>query len=61
MDDNCVNLAADGIFSRRTHYNSLCRDKNKHYGTSYMTVYKGMSHVILPCMHKLAPNMRLVA
>jgi hypothetical protein len=28
--DNSENVAAGGIINRRTHNNSLCRDKNKH-------------------------------
>jgi hypothetical protein len=29
--------------------------------TSYMKVYKAMSHVMLPCMHELSPAPTLVA
>jgi hypothetical protein len=40
---------------------SLCRDKNKHYGTSYVMVYKAMSHVMLAHMRELSPAPALVA
>jgi hypothetical protein len=52
--DNCVNSTAGRIISCRRH-NSLCRDKNKHYMTSYVMVYKAMNHVMLPHMHEPPP------
>jgi hypothetical protein len=51
--DKSANCTAAGIISHRTHHNSLCRDKNKHKVTSYMMVYKAMSHVTLPRMREL--------
>jgi hypothetical protein len=44
--ENSVNGAAGGIINCRTHRNSLCRDKNKLYVTSYMMVYKAINHVL---------------
>jgi hypothetical protein len=44
---NIANFAADGIINRRTYRNSLCSDKNKHYVTSYVMVYKAVRHVWL--------------
>jgi hypothetical protein len=35
--DNNANFVAGGIISRRTHHNSLCGDKNKHWVISYVT------------------------
>jgi hypothetical protein len=59
--DNSVNFAAGGIINRRTHHNSLCRDKNKHLMTSYVMVYKVMSRVMLSRMRELSPAPTLVA
>jgi hypothetical protein len=58
--DNSTNLAAGGNISGRAQHNSLCRDKNKHYVTSYVTVYKAMSHMMLPRMRELSPAPTLV-
>jgi hypothetical protein len=57
---NSANFAAGGIIDRRTHHNSLCEDKNKHYVTSYMMVYKAMSHVTLRRMLKISPLQNLL-
>jgi hypothetical protein len=59
--DKRANFAAGGIISRGTLYNLLCRDKNKHQMTSYVMVYKAMSHVTLPRMYELSPAPTLVA
>jgi hypothetical protein len=59
--DNSLNFAAGGIMNRRTHHNSLCTDKNKHYVTDYVMVYKAMSHVTLPRMRELSPAPPLFA
>jgi hypothetical protein len=59
--DNRVNFEAGKIINRMKHHNSLCRDKNKHCVTSYMLVYKAMSHVTLPRMRELSPAPALVA
>jgi hypothetical protein len=52
--DNSANLAAGGIIHRMTHHNSLCRDKNKHNVTSYVMIYKAMSHMTLFRMRELS-------
>jgi hypothetical protein len=39
----------------------LCRDKDKHYMTSYIMVYKAMSHVALPRTRELYPAPKFVA
>jgi hypothetical protein len=52
---NSANFAAVGIISRRTRRNSFSRDKNKHWVTSYMMVYKAVSHVTLPLMREFSP------
>jgi hypothetical protein len=59
--ENRVNFAASRIINCRTHHNSLCRGKNKHYVTGSVMVYKVMSHVMLPRMRKLSPVPTLVA
>jgi hypothetical protein len=59
--DNGANFAAGGIIGRRTHHNSLYRGENKHWVTSYVMVYKAMSHVTLPHMRELTPAPTLVA
>jgi hypothetical protein len=59
--DNNANFAAEGLINRRTHHNSLCRDKNKHNVTSYVMVYKAMSHVTLPRMRELSRALTLAA
>jgi hypothetical protein len=53
--ENGVNFEAGRIVNYRTHYNSLCTDKKKHLVTSYMMVYKAVSHVALPHMCELSP------
>jgi hypothetical protein len=45
---NSANFAAGYIINRRTHHNSLCRDKNKHW-------------VTLLRMHHLSPDPSLAA
>jgi hypothetical protein len=57
---NSANFAAGGFINRRTH-NSLCRDKNKHYVTSYVMIYKVLSHVTLPRTRGISPAPILVA
>jgi hypothetical protein len=52
--DNRANFAAGGIINRTTNHNSLCRDKNKHYVTSYVMVYKVVSYVTLPRVRELS-------
>jgi hypothetical protein len=59
--DNSMNFAAGGIINHRTHHNSLRRDKNKHWVTSYVMVYKAMSHVPLPRMLEISPSPTLAA
>jgi hypothetical protein len=39
---NSTNFTAGRIIKHKTHHNSLCRDKNKHYMTSYVMVYEVM-------------------
>jgi hypothetical protein len=46
--DNSVNFTAGRIINHRTHHNSLCTDKNKHFITSYVMVYEAMRHVMPP-------------
>jgi hypothetical protein len=58
---NSENFEAGGIINRRTHHNSLCRDKNKHQVTNYMMDYMVMSHVTLPRMRELSSAPTLVA
>jgi hypothetical protein len=58
--DNSANFAAGGIINLRTH-NSLCIDKNKHYMTSYVMVYKATSRVTLSGTRKLSHAPTLVA
>jgi hypothetical protein len=53
--DDSANFAAGGIVNHSTYHNSLCRDKNKHYDTSYLMVYKAMSHETLRRMRELFP------
>jgi hypothetical protein len=60
-EDICTKFAADGIVNNRTHHNSLCRDKNKHQVTSYVMVYKAMSHMTLSRMRELCPGPNSVA
>jgi hypothetical protein len=57
-DDNSPNFAAGGIINRRTHHNSLCRDKNKNRWPvmSWFTI----SHVTLLGMCELSPAPTLV-
>jgi hypothetical protein len=52
-ENNSVNFAACRIINRRTH-DSLCGDENKHWVTSYVLVYKAMSHVTLLRMRELS-------
>jgi hypothetical protein len=52
---NNASFIAGGIIDRRTRRNSLCRDKNKHWVTNYVMVYKAVSHVTLPHMRELFP------
>jgi hypothetical protein len=59
--DNSANFAAGGNINGRTHRNSLCSSKNKHYMTSYVMLYKAMSHVTLSHMRELFPATTLVA
>jgi hypothetical protein len=54
--DNSSSFATGGIINRRTHHNSLCRNKNKHQMTSYVIVDKTVSHVTLPRMRELSPG-----
>jgi hypothetical protein len=49
--ENDVTVVAGGIVNCRTHRNSLCRDKNKLYVTSYVMVYKAINHV-----HEVSPR-----
>jgi hypothetical protein len=56
--DNITNLASGRIINPRTHHNSLCRDKNKHWVTRM--VYKEMSHVVLYRMRELSPIPSLI-
>jgi hypothetical protein len=58
--DKTANFAAGGIINRRTHHNSFCRDKNRHYVTRCPMVYKATSHVMLPHMRELSPASILV-
>jgi hypothetical protein len=58
---NSSNFAAGGITNHRTRHNSLCRDKNKHYVTSYVMGYKAVRHVTLPAMCDLFVAPTLVA
>jgi hypothetical protein len=44
------NFADGGTINHKTHHNSLCRDKNRHWVTSYVIFYKAVSHVMLSCM-----------
>jgi hypothetical protein len=53
--DSCVNSAFGAFLSYRTHQNSLFQDKNKHYVTKYVMVYKVMIHVMLFRMCELYP------
>jgi hypothetical protein len=59
--DSSANFAAGGIISSRTHDNLVCRDKNKLYVTSYVMVYKAVSHVTLPRMREPSPDPILFA
>jgi hypothetical protein len=52
--DQSMNFAVGGIINRRTHHNSLWRDKNKHEVTNYVMVYKAMNHATLPHMCELS-------
>jgi hypothetical protein len=56
-----TNLAAGGIITCKTHHTSLCTDKNEHSVTSYVMVYKAMSHVMLPYVHEFSLTLTLVA
>jgi hypothetical protein len=60
-EDNSANFAFGRITNRRKQHNSICRGKNKHYATSYMMIYKAMSHVTLSHMRELSPTPTLVA
>jgi hypothetical protein len=51
--DNSANFTAGGIVYRRTHHSSLYKNKNKRCVTSYVMVYKAMSHVTLHRMREL--------
>jgi hypothetical protein len=53
--DIIANFAAGGTVNRRTHHNSFCRHKNKHWVTSYVMVYKAMSNVTLLGMRDISP------
>jgi hypothetical protein len=59
--DNIANFAAGRIIDHRTHHNSLCRDKNKHYLASYVMVYESVCRVTLPLMRKLPSVLTLVS
>jgi hypothetical protein len=59
--DNSANFTAGGIVNGRTRHDLLCRDKNKHYVTSYMMVYKAMNLVTLPRMRELSLSPALLA
>jgi hypothetical protein len=59
--DLSTNFVAGEIINRMTHHNSHCRDKNKHYMTSYMMIYKEMSHAMLLRMREYSPDRKLVA
>jgi hypothetical protein len=59
--DYIPNFAIGGIINRRTQHNSLCKDKNKHWLTSYVIVYKALSHVTLLGMRKLSLACTVVA
>jgi hypothetical protein len=58
---NSVNFAAGVIINGKTYHNSLCRDKNKHKVTNYVTVYKETSRVMPSHMRELSPAHTLVA
>jgi hypothetical protein len=58
--DKSANFAAGGITNHGTHHSSFRRDKNKHWVTSYVMVYKAMWRVTLPRMPKLSPTPTLV-
>jgi hypothetical protein len=58
---NSTNFAAGGIVSHRAQRNAVCRDKNKHWMTSYVMVYKAVSHVTLRRMRELSHAPTLVA
>jgi hypothetical protein len=49
------------IINSRTYHNSLRRDKNKHYVTKYVMVYKAVIHVTLRSMSELSPSPTIVA
>jgi pimeloyl-CoA synthetase len=59
-EDNSVNFAAGGTINC-TIYTSLCRDKNKHYMTSYVMIKKAVYHVTLLRMRGLSFVIILVA
>jgi hypothetical protein len=50
--DNRTIFAVGDIINRKTHHNSLCGDKNKHYVTSYVTLSR---------MRELSPTPTLIA
>jgi hypothetical protein len=52
--DISASFADGGIINHRIQHNSLCTDKNKHYVTYYMKVYKAMNHVALTSMGELS-------
>jgi hypothetical protein len=59
--DKSANFAAGGIINCRTQHNSIYRDKNKHYVTSNVMVYKAMTYATLSCTHELCRTPTLVA
>jgi hypothetical protein len=59
--DNIANFAPGGIINRRTHQNSVCRDRQEQtLVASYMMVYKALSHVTLPRRREPFPIPTLV-
>jgi hypothetical protein len=52
--DNIAILAAGEIANCWIHHNSLCKEKNKHWMTSYVLVYKAKNHVTPPHMSELS-------
>jgi hypothetical protein len=51
--DNNANFAAGSIINHRTEHNLLSKDKNKHWVTSSMMIYKATSDMRPPCMCSL--------
>jgi hypothetical protein len=59
--DNSANFASGGVINLRTHQNSVCKDKNKHWMNSDAMVCKAMIHVKLPRMRKPSPARSFLA